>query len=81
MNEPLVTILTPVYNHEKYLDEYFESIISQTYKNIELVLIDDASPDSSKIVIDKWLPKLKKRFVRLIYIPRTENKGLIYNCN
>ncbi|MEK4083019.1 glycosyltransferase family 2 protein [Psychrobacillus sp. FSL K6-1415] len=80
MTEPLVTILTPVYNHEKYLDEYFESIINQTYKNIELVLIDDASTDQSIVIIEKWLPKLKERFL-LRYLARKENKGLIYNCN
>lgn len=81
MNEPLVTIFTPVYNHEQYLDEYFESVINQTYRNIQLILIDDASPDQSKTVIEKWLTRLEERFENFTYIPREENKGLIYNCN
>ena len=81
MTEPLVTIFTPVYNHENYLDEYFESIIKQTYENIELIIIDDASTDQSVKVIEKWLPMIEDRFVKFSYIPRNENKGLIYNCN
>ena len=80
-NEPLVTISTPCYNHEKYLPDYFEGIISQTYKNIELIIIDDASKDNSKKIIENYLPKLKKRFARVVYIPRKKNIGLVKNCN
>ena len=81
MSTPLISIFTPVYNHEIYLDDYFKSIIKQTYKNIELILIDDASTDNSLMVIEKWLPKLEKRFENLTFISRKENKGLIFNCN
>jgi glycosyltransferase involved in cell wall biosynthesis len=80
-NEPLVTISTPCYNHEKYLPDYFDSIITQTYENIELIIIDDASQDNSQKVIEKYLPKLKKRFTRVRYIPRNKNVGLVRNCN
>jgi len=71
----------PVYNHEAYLDDHLDSLINQTYQNIEVIIIDDASPDQSKLVIEDWLERLKDRFERFIYIPRFENKGLIYNCN
>lgn len=81
MIEPLVTIVTPVYNHELYLDDYFESIMSQTYQNIEVIIIDDASPDQSQKVIEKWIPELETRFKNVTYIPRTKNKGLISSCN
>jgi alpha-1,3-rhamnosyltransferase len=81
MSTPLISIFTPVYNHEEYLDDYFRSIIKQTYKNIELILIDDASTDNSLMVIEKWLPKLEERFENLTFISRKENKGLIFNCN
>jgi len=81
VSTPLISIFTPVYNHEIYLDDYFKSIIKQTYKNIELILIDDASTDNSLMVIEKWLPKLEKRFENLTFISRKENKGLIFNCN
>ncbi|MGG3937829.1 glycosyltransferase [Geobacillus stearothermophilus] len=81
MKEPLVTIFTAVYNHEKYLEDYFKSIISQTYNNIELVIIDDCSTDNSVIIIEKWMDKLKSRFNRVVFISRNVNKGLVYNCN
>jgi len=80
-NKPLVTISTPCYNHEKYLPDYFESIIAQTYKNIELIIFDDASQDNSQKVIEGYLPKLKKRFARVVYIPSDKNVGLVKNCN
>ena len=47
MNNPQVTIVTPIYNHEQYLDDYSESIVNQTYENIQLILIDDCSTDHS----------------------------------
>lgn len=78
---PLVSIITPCYNHEKYLEEYFKSIINQKYKNIELILIDDASNDKSKEIIKNWDIRLKNRFCNYIYIDQKENKGVITNCN
>ena len=69
-DKPSVTISTPCYNHKKYLPDYFESIISQTYKNIELIITDDISQDNSQKVIENYLPKLKNRFRKVIYIPR-----------
>lgn len=81
MNVPLVTLCTPIYNHEQYLEDYFKSIINQTYQNIQLILIDDCSTDNSTKVVEKWLARLEARFNHFVYIPRTENMGLIYNCN
>lgn len=80
-NEPLVTIITPCYNHQKYLIDYFESIIGQIYNNIELIIFDDASKDKSQDIIKEWLPKLKKRFIRVLYIPREKNIGVVKSCN
>ncbi|QWI52123.1 glycosyltransferase family 2 protein [Bacillus mycoides] len=77
----LVSICTPVYNHELYLEDYFKSITKQTYKNIELILINDNSTDNSHRVILEWMNELENRFSRVTYINRTVNKGLIYNCN
>ena len=81
MNDPLVTLCTPIYNHEQYLEDYFKSIINQTYQNIQLILIDDCSTDNSTKVVEKWLARLEARFNHFVYIPRKENMGLIYNCN
>ena len=44
MNEPLVSVIVPVYKVGKYLDKCVESIVGQTYKNLEIILVDDGSP-------------------------------------
>ncbi len=68
---PLVSVLLPSYNHEAYIEEAIMSVVNQTYKNIELIVIDDGSTDSSPEI----LKKLQQRY-GFIYIQR-ENKGLI----
>lgn len=81
IDEPLVSICTPCYNHEKYLQDYLESIINQTYENIEIIIIDDCSVDSSSLIIERELPKLKKRFKSVIYLKNSRNLGIPENCN
>lgn len=50
----LISIIIPNYNHSKYLDERIQSILNQTYKNFEVIILDDCSPDNSKEVIEKY---------------------------
>ncbi len=52
--EPLISILVPVYKVEKYLSCCVESLINQAYKNLEIILIDDGSPDKSPEICDKF---------------------------
>lgn len=47
MESTLVSIIVPVYNSEKYLKACIESIVSQTYKNLDIILVDDGSTDTS----------------------------------
>ncbi len=77
---PLVSICTACYNHEDYIRDYFESIIAQTYPNIELVIGDDVSTDSSRQIIESYLPRLKERFVNVVYLPNETNLGIVRNC-
>ena len=53
-NKPLISVIVPVYNVEKYLDVCVKSIISQTYQNLEIILIDDGSTDLSSQKCDDW---------------------------
>ena len=52
MNDNLISIIIPVYNVEKYLKKCINSVISQSYKNIEILLVDDGSTDKSGTILD-----------------------------
>ncbi len=70
MNE-LISIVVPVYNVEKYLNKCIESIINQSYSNLEIILVDDGSKDSSGIMCDSYI--LKDKRIKVIH---KENGGL-----
>lgn len=72
----LITIIVPVYNVEKYLDNCLENIVKQTYSNIEIILVDDGSKDSSGAICDKW-----KKIDERITVIHKENAGLGYARN
>jgi alpha-1,3-rhamnosyltransferase len=52
-DKPLVSVIVPSYNHEAYIEECILSIINQTYKNIELIVIDDGSTDQSRVILEQ----------------------------
>lgn len=67
----LISIIVPVYKVEKYLCECVDSILSQTYENFELILVDDGSPDNSGKICDKYAEKDKR-----IKVIHKENAGV-----
>lgn len=71
MQEPLISVVIPVYKTEKYLIKSVNSILSQTYKNLEIILVDDGSPDACPAICDE----LKKTDERISVIHK-ENGGL-----
>ena len=70
-NNPLVSIIIPVFNTEEYLEECVNSILIQTYTHIEIILIDDGSPDNSPVICDKLF--LKDTRIKIFH---KENEGL-----
>ena len=56
----LISIIVPVYNVENYLQKCIESLIKQTYSNIEIVLVNDGSTDSSGIICEKYAKQDKR---------------------
>lgn len=66
-----ITIVVPIYNVEKYLDRCIESLVHQSYKNIEIILVDDGSPDRCPSMCDEWA----KKDIRIKVIHK-KNQGL-----
>ena len=57
---PKVSVVVPIYNVERYLRECVDSILAQTLKDIEVILVDDGSPDGSPAIIDEICQKDKR---------------------
>ncbi len=71
MTTPLISVIVPVYRVEEYLERCVESILSQTYENLEVILVDDGSPDRCPAICDAYVGKDAR--VKVIH---QENKGL-----
>lgn len=69
--EDLISVIVPVYNVEKYLNRCIDSIINQTYKNLEIILVDDGSPDNCGKICDEYAKKDSR-----IKVIHKENGGL-----
>ncbi len=67
----LISIIVPVYNVEKYLEECIDSILAQTYREFELILVDDGSPDHSGEICDRYASQDKR--IRVLH---QENQGI-----
>ncbi|MDR3243838.1 MAG: glycosyltransferase family 2 protein, partial [Elusimicrobiota bacterium] len=80
MTYPLVSVAIPVYNHEKYVSAVIDSIIAQTYGNIELLIIDDGSKDLSWEKVCQKREICIKRFKRIDF-EKQENKGTCITLN
>lgn len=71
MEKELITIIIPVYNVEKYIHKCIDSVINQTYKNLEIILVDDGSPDNCGEICDEYAKEDKR-----IKVIHKENGGL-----
>lgn len=68
-----VSVIVPVYNVEKYLEKCLDSLVNQTLKNIEIIVVNDGSTDNSQIIVDSYVqkyPTLMKSFIKENRRPR-----------
>lgn len=70
-NNPLISVIVPVYNVQKYVDRCIKSLINQTYQNIEIILVDDGSTDKSSDICKRY----NNKYPNIIYY-RKKNGGL-----
>jgi glycosyltransferase involved in cell wall biosynthesis len=77
--EPLVSVLVPSYNHEKFVIECLESIKGLDYSRLELILSDDCSRDSTFLFAEQWAQRNRDRFERVLLVRQDKNLGLVRN--
>ena len=83
MNKPLVSVIIPIYNVEQYLTQCVDSVLTQTYQDIEIILVDDGSPDGSPLICDEFAKK--NSCIKVIHKPNgglsdARNAGIEASC-
>lgn len=72
-----ISVIVPVYNVEKYIGKCLDSLVNQTYKNLEIVVVNDCTPDNSESIIKEYCAKYKN----IVYVKNEKNSGLSYSRN
>jgi len=75
-NDPLITVYITNYNYGNFLDKAIKSVLNQSYKKFELIIIDDGSTDNSKKILEKY--NNNKKIIKIIF---QKNKGLLFSNN
>lgn len=75
MDQSLISVIVPIYKVQDYLDECVESIINQTYSNIEIILVDDGSPDECPNMCDAWAKKDSR--IRVVHKKMVDSLRLV----
>jgi len=76
----LISVIVPVFNHERYIVECLDSVRDSDYKHVELIIIDDGSTDRSSEVVSAWLAENGRFFVRTVF-QRQVNAGICKTLN
>ena len=78
--DTLVTVVVPFYNVEKYIESCMNSIVNQTYKNLEIILVNDGSKDHSRSLVEKYLKDKRVKIIDQVNmgIGEARNSGLIH---
>ncbi|MFW5794848.1 MAG: glycosyltransferase family 2 protein [Bacillota bacterium] len=75
--QPLVSVITPTYNSEKYISETINSVQRQTYKNWEMIIVDDYSKDSTRNILKEFAKKDQR--IKLIFLDKNYGAGIARN--
>lgn len=75
MKQPKISIIVPIYNVEKYLDECMLSLLNQTLEDIEIILVDDESPDNCPKMCDEYANKDKR--VKVVHKKMVDSVWLV----
>ena len=73
-NTPIVSVIIPVYNTSQFLKRCLDSVINQTYKNLQIICVNDASPDDSLSILQKYCEQDN----RIIIVNNAKNLGLYH---
>jgi glycosyltransferase involved in cell wall biosynthesis len=73
LSEPLVSILVSSFNHEQFIEQALDSVLSQSHRNLELIIVDDCSTDGSVARIQRWIERTGQPTV---FVINEENRGL-----
>ena len=79
MEQPLVTVICACYNQSRFCRESLESVKDQTYKNLEIIIWDDASADNSVKIIENWIRE--NSALKIHFIKNSENQGICKSLN
>ncbi len=79
--EKLVTVLLPIYNGQRFITEMLNSIYSQDYRPLEIIITDDASTDKTSAMVCRWLKGKSRDDISFKYIRNEENRGLSGNIS
>lgn len=71
MEKPLISVIIPVYNVEKYIHKCVDSVLNQTYRNLEIILVDDGSPDNCPQICDEYAQRDSR-----VMVVHKENEGV-----
>lgn len=77
----LVSIIVVCYNNEQYIISTLNSILMQTYRNIELIITDDNSTDNTVKVVEAWIDNNREHFIAVKFLTVNQNTGVSANCN
>lgn len=79
--QDLISIIIPSFNHEKFITSTIKSIINQTFRNLELIIIDDNSTDNTRSAVLSLENECRKRFTKFKFIKKEQNKGINNSLN